>query len=50
MTFEISDDVARHDRDWIWQMPSTQAYWVRWRQGRSVRAVTGTTSTPIGWG
>jgi GNAT superfamily N-acetyltransferase len=25
------DDPARIDRDWVWQMLSTEAYWARWR-------------------
>jgi GNAT superfamily N-acetyltransferase len=25
------DDPSRIDRDWVWQMLSTEAYWHRWR-------------------
>ncbi|MEN0128588.1 MAG: GNAT family N-acetyltransferase [Brevundimonas sp.] len=31
MTYELSTDVARLDRDTVWRMLSTQAYWGRWR-------------------
>lgn len=38
MTFELSDEVGRLDRDWIWRMLSTEAYWARWRQRSDVEA------------
>jgi GNAT superfamily N-acetyltransferase len=31
VTYELSDDPARLDRDVIWRLLSTEAYWARWR-------------------
>jgi GNAT superfamily N-acetyltransferase len=30
------DDPARIDRDWVWRMLSTEAYWARWRTRENV--------------
>ncbi len=38
MTYSISDAVDRLDRDWIWRMLSTEAYWARWRSRDDVAA------------
>ena len=29
--YELSSDADRLDREWIWRMLSTEAYWGRWR-------------------
>ena len=34
--YEFSDDASRLDRDWIWRMLSTDAYWGRWRSRADV--------------
>ncbi|MBF4595664.1 GNAT family N-acetyltransferase [Curtobacterium flaccumfaciens] len=34
--FIADDDPARLDRDWIWRMMSTEAYWHRWRRRSDV--------------
>jgi GNAT superfamily N-acetyltransferase len=31
VTYELSDDPRRLDRDTIWRLLSTEAYWGRWR-------------------
>ncbi len=31
MRYTASTDPARIDRDWVWRMLSTEAYWHRWR-------------------
>lgn len=31
MDLIADDDPARIDRDWVWRMLSTDAYWARWR-------------------
>ncbi len=31
MTYLVSTDPSRVDRDWVWRMLSTEAYWHRWR-------------------
>ncbi|MBO9578338.1 MAG: GNAT family N-acetyltransferase [Microbacteriaceae bacterium] len=38
MTHLASDDPARLDRDWIWRMLSTEAYWNTWRERRDIEA------------
>lgn len=38
MSYEVSDDRARLNRDWIWLMLSTQAYWGQWRGREQVEA------------
>lgn len=36
MAYETSDDRDRLDREWIWRMLSTEAYWHRWRSRADV--------------
>ncbi|MFT4259887.1 GNAT family N-acetyltransferase [Microbacterium sp.] len=31
MTYVADDSLERLDRDWVWDVLSTQAYWGRWR-------------------
>lgn len=31
MSFDVSSDVSRLDRDWIWRMLSDEVYWALWR-------------------
>src|SRR5579875_905596 len=38
MAYEVSTDPARIDRDWVWRMLSTEAYWMRWRTRADVEA------------
>lgn len=38
MTYEASDDRSRTDRDWLWKMLSTEAYWGRTRTREQVEA------------
>ena len=35
---ELSADPSRLDRDWVWRMLSTQAYWGLWRTRADVEA------------
>jgi GNAT superfamily N-acetyltransferase len=36
--YEASSDLQRVDRDWVWRMLSTEAYWHRWRTRTDVEA------------
>ena len=36
MTYVLSDDLARIDRDAVWRFLSTEAYWARWRSRSDV--------------
>ncbi|WP_235522496.1 GNAT family N-acetyltransferase [Cellulomonas sp. Root137] len=36
MTYVLSDDVDRIDRDAVWRLLSTEAYWGRWRSRSDV--------------
>jgi GNAT superfamily N-acetyltransferase len=38
VTYEASDDRSRTDRDWLWKMLSTEAYWGRTRTREQVEA------------
>jgi GNAT superfamily N-acetyltransferase len=38
MGYELSTDPERIDRDWVWRMLSTEAYWARWRTRADVEA------------
>lgn len=38
MSYQVSDDRSRLDRDWIWLMLSTQAYWGQWRAREQIEA------------
>lgn len=38
MSYEATDDRARVDRDWVWQILSTEAYWGRSRTREQVEA------------
>lgn len=38
MTYAIDTDKQRLDRDWIWRMLSTEAYWATWRSREDVEA------------
>jgi GNAT superfamily N-acetyltransferase len=38
MGLVADDDPARVDRDWVWKMLSTEAYWHRWRTRDHVNA------------
>lgn len=35
---ELSADLSRVDRDWVWRMLSTQAYWGLWRTRADIEA------------
>jgi GNAT superfamily N-acetyltransferase len=34
----VDDDPSRIDRDWLWQMLSTEVYWHRWRTRAQIEA------------
>jgi GNAT superfamily N-acetyltransferase len=38
MAYEVDGDPERVDRDWVWRMLSTEAYWARWRTRADVEA------------
>jgi hypothetical protein len=38
MGLVVDDDPSRIDRDWVWQMLSTQVYWHRWRSRAQIEA------------
>jgi GNAT superfamily N-acetyltransferase len=38
MELTADDDRSRVDRDWLWRMLSTEAYWNRWRTREQVEA------------
>jgi len=38
MGLVADDDPARVDRDWLWRMLSTEAYWHRWRSRAQIEA------------
>ncbi|PKQ31598.1 MAG: GNAT family N-acetyltransferase [Actinobacteria bacterium HGW-Actinobacteria-2] len=38
MSYEATDDRTRVDRDWVWQILSTEAYWGRSRTREQVEA------------
>jgi GNAT superfamily N-acetyltransferase len=38
MELVADDDPSRVDRDWLWRMLSTEAYWSRWRTREQVEA------------
>jgi GNAT superfamily N-acetyltransferase len=38
MAYEVSTDRERIDRDWVWRILSTEAYWMRWRTRCDVEA------------
>ncbi len=38
MRLVADDDPARVDRDWLWRMLSTEAYWHRWRSRAQIEA------------
>ena len=38
MDFVADSDPARIDREWVWRMLSTEAYWHRWRSRDQVEA------------
>lgn len=38
MGLVADDDKSRLDRDWIWRMLSSEAYWSRWRTREDVEA------------
>jgi GNAT superfamily N-acetyltransferase len=38
MGYEASLEARRLDREWVWQMLSTEAYWLRWRARQDVEA------------
>lgn len=38
MSYQADSDTSRLDRDWIWLMLSTQAYWGQWRSRDQIEA------------
>src|SRR5579875_2857049 len=38
MSYEVSLDARRVDREWVWRMLSGEAYWLRWRTRADVEA------------
>jgi GNAT superfamily N-acetyltransferase len=38
MGLVADDDLSRIDRDWVWRMLSTEAYWHRWRSRDQIEA------------
>ncbi|MFB9619804.1 GNAT family N-acetyltransferase [Brooklawnia cerclae] len=48
MTYIADDDKSRLDRDWIWRMLSTEAYWGLWRKPADVDVQIGTAWRVVG--